>query len=197
MWDSICVDEAVQFCNAACVPVNPPLAPGDLVITEIMNNPEAVADSAGEWFELYNDSLSPIDLQGLVIRHDAVKISAVHTITQSIVLLPGDFVVLGNNADQLTNGNIKVDYAYPAAVNLSNTKDYLGIETADVPAVVIDETSWNESSGLDPKGKSRNLNPLFLSAYDNDSDSNFCEASSVIANSKDSGTPGAANDVCP
>ena len=30
--------------------------PSDIIITEIMNNPDAVPDSDGEWFEIYNSS---------------------------------------------------------------------------------------------------------------------------------------------
>ena len=62
--------------------------------------------------------------------------------------------------------------------------------------MVIDETTYDETSGLDPSGKSRTLNPLFLSASSNDDDTNFCEAASTIPSSTDLGTPGGPNDPC-
>ena len=34
-------------------------APGDVVINEILQNPAAVADTAGEWFEVYNATSRP------------------------------------------------------------------------------------------------------------------------------------------
>ena len=35
---------------------------GDLVITEIMNNPSPVSDTTGEWFEVYNITDTAIDI---------------------------------------------------------------------------------------------------------------------------------------
>ncbi|MBW2452968.1 MAG: lamin tail domain-containing protein [Deltaproteobacteria bacterium] len=197
-WDQLCVDEAGQFCGANCGGGGgggggAPL-PGDLVISEIMNNPAVVSDSVGEWFEIYNDTNLPIDLTGLVIRHHATDPQSVHTIAQSVVVAPGGYAVLGNNANASTNGNVTVDYQYPYAVNLGNTADYLAIETGN--AQVIDETSWDQASGLDPNGKSRNLNPQYLTAYENDTDLNFCEATSVISGGSDLGSPGISNDNC-
>ena len=46
-------------------------APGDVVITEIMQNPGAVGDSPGEWFELYNESGAPVDRNGWTIGDGA------------------------------------------------------------------------------------------------------------------------------
>ena len=42
-------------------------APGDVVINEIIQNPAAVADAAGEWFELYNATGAAIDINGWTI----------------------------------------------------------------------------------------------------------------------------------
>jgi hypothetical protein len=159
-----------------------------------MNNPNAVLDDSGEWFELYNASSGPIDLLGLVIRHDAVDPAKTHAISSSVIVPAGSWVVLGNDGDPAANGNVNVSYVYPFGVNLGNTADYLAIERAD--AVVIDATAWNEASGLDPAGASRSLSPSAMSAAANDDDSSFCEASSFIAGSIDKGTPGGPNDAC-
>ncbi len=37
-------------------------ASSDLIITEIMQNPSAVEDANGEWFEIYNSGSSPVDM---------------------------------------------------------------------------------------------------------------------------------------
>jgi hypothetical protein len=191
-WDLLCVDAAVQFCGANCGGGSP--LPGDLVITEIMNNPSAVSDSAGEWFEIYNDTGSAIDLAGLVIVHQPNDPQATHTIAQSVMVPAGGFAVLGINANASTNGNVTVDYQYANTVNLNNTADYLAIETAN--QVVIDELSYDQVSGLDPDGKTRNLNPQYLTAFDNDTDLRFCEATTPISGGTDLGTPGVGNDNC-
>ena len=39
---------------------------GDLVITEVMQNPQFVDDTVGEWFEVYNTTKAAIDIRGLV-----------------------------------------------------------------------------------------------------------------------------------
>ncbi len=39
----------------------------EVVINEIIQNPDAVSDSAGEWFELYNPTDSDIDIDGWTI----------------------------------------------------------------------------------------------------------------------------------
>ncbi len=191
-WDSVCVDAAVDLCGS-CVSG---WSPGDLVITEIMNNPAAVDDAAGEWFEIYNASGASVDLVGLVIRHQSVTVdpSATFTINVSVVVPAGGYAVLGLNGNASTNGGVNVSYVYPSTVNLSNTADHLAIEAG--VGNVIDAVSYNETSGLDPNGKSRSLNPSFLSHLQNDNDTNFCEATSVMSGG-DAGTPGAANDACP
>jgi len=174
------------------------ISPGDLVINEIMNNPSVVADDLGEWFEVFNDSTATIDLHGLAIRHQATAIdpNALHTISSSVTIAPGDYAVLGLNANTSTNGNVTIDYPYPGSVNLNNTSDYLAIETSS--QLVIDETSWDQTSGFDPDGSSRSLDPAFRSAATNDDDSNFCAASSFVTGSSgDLGTPGSGNDSCP
>lgn len=192
-WDDICIEQAVDLCSAQCS-TGP--APGDLVITEIMNNPSSVADNQGEWFELKNVSSSSIDLSGLVIRHQGITVdpNAMVTINQSVVIPAGGYVVLGLNGNTATNGGINVDYVYPSNVNLSNTSDYLAIE--DGLGTIIDEVSYDSASGLNPNGKSRNLDPSFLNDIDNDDDTHFCEATSTMG-AGDKGTPAGSNDPCP
>lgn len=189
-WDNLCVDGAVQLCGA-CTMVGT-VQPGDLVITEIMNNPAAVSDADGEWFEVFNDAPYAIDLQGLDINHTANNPGAVHTIAQSVVVPSGGYAVLAINSNAATNGGVVVDYQY-SGVSLNNTTDYLAIVDG---TTVIDQVTWDESSGLDPNGASRSLDPLHTSALQNDTDMFFCTAASMMSGG-DAGTPGSANDPCP
>jgi hypothetical protein len=170
------------------------LGPGDLVITEIMNNPAAVVDDDGEWFEIYNATGSTIDLAGLAIRHQP-DATPPHVIGESVLVAPGTFAVLARRGDARENGGVVADYEYGAEVSLNNSLDTLAIETAD--GVVIDVSTWDETSGLDPDGASRELGAMWLSAAMNDDDSHFCAAASLIPGSSDYGTPGAANGACP
>ncbi|HUI71709.1 MAG TPA: hypothetical protein VL354_14410, partial [Spirochaetia bacterium] len=52
--------------DSQSAPVTPSV--GDLVINEMMIDPAGVADTSGEWFELFNVSAKPLNLEGLVIR---------------------------------------------------------------------------------------------------------------------------------
>jgi lamin tail-like protein len=171
-----------------------PVVPGDLVISEIMNNPAAVTDENGEWFEIYNTTAHAIDLTGFVLRHQPDQIQS-YVIASPLVAQPHNYVVLGRSADMAVNGGVVVDHAYGSVVSLNNTSDYLSIETP--AAVTIDETAWDELSGLDPDGHSRNLDAAAMDATMNDDDTFFCEATTSIPGSIDHGTPGAANDACP
>lgn len=119
-------------------------SPGDVIITEFMSDPNDVSDSDGEWFELFNTTDSPIDLDGWVIESSGSGLER-HTILREPGLIIGakDFVVLGLNSDTLTNGGVPVDYAY-YDVFLSNTFDTLRITTdADV---VMDFIEWGDGA---------------------------------------------------
>ncbi|MEO5726311.1 MAG: lamin tail domain-containing protein [Byssovorax sp.] len=167
------------------------LQAGDLVVTEIMNNPGEVNDDAGEWIEIHNTTGQPIDLAGLVLDSGAAS----HTIASSVKIAPSGYAVLGANANAATNGGVPVDYQY-AMIKLMNTKGDITIRTAG--KLVIDTTSYDEASGLDPDGRSRTLDPKFLSAAMNDTDLHWCSGTSFVAgNSGDRATPGKANDACP
>ncbi len=191
---SASVDPNGNGCADTCetaVP-QPPQAPGDLVITEIMQNPAAVGDNMGEWFEIYNATDHDIDLQGVVIRDDS-SASEMHTIGASVVVAPGAYAVLGNNADTATNGGVAVDYAYDT-VSLGNSSDGIVLE---YNGVVIDQVVWDNGATFpDPSGASMSLDPAALDATANDDGSNWCEGYTPYGDG-DLGTPGAANPACP
>ena len=63
-------------------------AVGDIIITEVMQNPSAVSDANGEYFELHNTTGSSIDLLNWVVRDDATA-SETHTIASSVVVPAG------------------------------------------------------------------------------------------------------------
>jgi len=209
-WDPLCVGATGKLCaNDPCGTLGGSSAssssssggggstvlPGDLLITEIMNDPAKVEDTKGEWFEVRNVTAAPIDLKGLVLRHQtlAVDPNAAEAIAKSVTVPAGGYVVLGNNGDLVTNGGVKVDYVYSSKVTLNNSKDYVALETAD--ATLIDGVTY-DAAKLKVTGKSRSLDPASMSMLGNDTDTNFCAAKTLIAGSTDYGTPGKANDAC-
>jgi len=166
------------------------LQPGELVITEIMPNPAAVADNHGEWFEVYNTSADPLNLQGLEVYDLG---GATFTVGRRLVAAPHQYVVFGADGDATTNGGQRVDYVY-GTFNLANTSDevYLRVGTT-----VIDGVGWDNGATF-PKssGASMQLDPGQRDATANDAGEAWCDGTQPYG-AGDLGTPGAPNDVCP
>jgi len=165
-----------------------------LVITEIMNNPLAVFDSDGEWFEVTNVSDMAVDLDGLTFRDDD---SDTFTVDASVVVAPGAFVVLGVNADFATNGGVNVDYEWPeGSMALANGSDELAIVAAN-GVTVLDRVAWDDGATFpDPNGASMSLDPGSYDPFLNDVGTNWCEGETEYGDG-DLGTPGMDNDDCP
>jgi hypothetical protein len=165
---------------------------GDLIITEIMIDPQEVDDSDGEYVELYNASAEPIALDGFVL-HDGAADS--HTISSggTAVVAPGALFVLGVESNPAYNGGAAVDYEY-AGFDLDQGADavileYLGVE---VDSVAYD-WGWSFPS---PSGASMILDPLLIDAVDNDDGASWCGSTTPLFAGGDFGTPGAVNDSC-
>jgi len=186
--EDISIDEILVTGEAASTEPQP----GDIVITEIMQNPDAVGDSNGEWFEVYNSTSSDIDLNGWWIEDNG---SDFHVINTSVIVSAGGYAVLGNNANMATNGGVMVDYSYGSGWFLANGDDEVVIVAPN--ETEIDRVEYDGGPNFpDPEGASMSLNPDNLNATDNDDGSNWCVSTSVYGDG-DLGTPGAANDACP
>jgi len=161
---------------------------GDVIITEIMQNPSINADPAGEFFELYNTTASPVDLQGWVIR-DETSATETHTIGSSVIIPANGYVVIANGA--ALNGGLTPDYTYANDISLGNGTDGIIIECA---ATIIDQVIWDNGATFpDPSGASMELSLNAFTSVNNDAGSNWATAVSPYGDG-DLGTPGAAND---
>lgn len=168
----------------------PPIAnPGDIVITEIMQNPDAVLDADGEWFELYNNTSGSIDINGWILQDNG---SDEHVINNGspLVIASGGYLILGNNGDVAMNGGVNVDYTY-SSINLANSDDELVLITPD--SIEIDRVEWDGGPNFpDPTGASMALQSI---NFDNNDGANWCEATTAYGDG-DLGSPGLEND-CP
>jgi beta-lactamase superfamily II metal-dependent hydrolase len=123
-----------------------------LVINEIQADPTKVSDANGEWFEVYNAGASAVNIQNY---HIASSNDAGFTVTTSVSVPAGGYVVLGKVSSTATNGGVTVDYAFGPSLNLSNTADWLAIRDAN--NVTVDSVAWTSTT----PGKSWGLkNPL-------------------------------------
>ena len=124
---------------------------GDIIITEIMQNPDAVLDNDGEWFEIYNTTYEDIDINGWKISDNGTDN---HTITNggSLIISANGFLVLGNNSNSLTNGGYTCDYQY-SGFALANGDDEIILKTSN--DVEIDRVEYDGGTNWpDPTGAS-------------------------------------------
>ena len=164
------------------------LTAGDLVITEVMNNPDSVDDADGEWIELYNNTAVDINILGLTFL-DLVN---EHIVSDTVWIAAGDYAVLGNNADLTTNGDIQVDYEF-STIQINNANETLTISNSIGD---IDSVSWSDGDGMPhTAGASMSLSSDFISSEDNDDAGYWCEALTMMS-TDDYGTPGFANEDC-
>src|SRR5689334_17396373 len=92
------------------------LIAGDLVISEVFADADAPtgasgADEGKEWFEIYNNSDRPVDLEGLTITHSRPDDTMAHThVVRGGTMAPDTYLVLGNTLPDLVPS--WVDYGY-------------------------------------------------------------------------------------
>ncbi len=170
------------------------LLPGELVITELMINPndaDCSPESEGEYIEIFNPGLQPVDLRGLTIRDHADTSSEVEFMT---LVGPGEYV-LGVNSPLANfcyaDSAVEADFDfYP---DLNNTGDSVSLAFGQTVVDAVDFFAWQNL----PAGASLSLKSGFVSSSANDSESAWCSAPGYIeAAAGDKGTPGAEND-CP
>jgi hypothetical protein len=164
---------------------------GDIIITEIMQNPNAVGDTAGEWFELYNPTANDIDINGWVISDTG---SNLHIINNAgpLIIAAGGYLVLGRNADTTINGGVTLNYAYGSAITLGNTDDEIIL--TNTVGVTIDQVAYDGGPNFpNPIGASMTL---IDPALDNALGTNWDTANTAYG-AGDFGTPGAENIILP
>lgn len=160
----------------------------DIIITEIMQNPNVLLDADGEWFEVYNAGTTPVDLNGWTVQDndtDSFVIGA------SAIVPAGGYAVLGINATAMAGEGVTLIYDYDVMA-LANGADELVLLNASL--VEIDRVEWDGGPVWpDPTGASM----MFDEAQaDNNVGTNWATATAVFGNG-DKGTPGAANGGVP
>jgi len=163
---------------------------GSVVINEIMPNPSKVADSNGEWVELYNPTADDIDINGWTIKDDG---NSSHVIDNGGPLLipAGGYLVLGINDDPAENGGVDVAYSYynpdPWAIQflLANSGDEVVL--LDAAGVEVDRTEYWRSY----RGRSWALKSP---ALDNSDMANWYLSATTTYGAGDYGTPGQRNE---
>ncbi|HEX6576414.1 MAG TPA: lamin tail domain-containing protein [Gemmatimonadaceae bacterium] len=169
-----------------------------LVINEILANPVAATipeEQPAEWVELYNAGSKSVDLQGLVIADSAASgRRPYHTISSSLIVQPGGYVVLGGSTNTVDNKGATVDYSYGTSISLANSLDAFKIaRVVGEDTVTIDRTQYSNASVSAKDGISRELKNPSLDNSNMDG-SNWGDASvTSVYGSGGRGTPKAQN----
>lgn len=165
------------------------LLPGDLVITEYLNDP-AGTDTGQEYVELHNPTRAEVDLRGLTLyaaREDGSQERA-HPFTEKAPVASGDYLVLGD----VRQGPLPayVDHAYGEALGaLGNAAGLLGVRCGER---VVDEVHLTAPgrSGVARAYDGR----LVPDSAGNDDPERWCDAAADAGSFR--GSPGAANAPC-
>jgi len=158
-----------------------------LIITEVLQNPSAVSDTYGEWFEVYNPTTGDIDMLNWEITDNGVDN---HLINSSVIVPANGFAVLGRSNNSTLNGDYNCTYQYSGFL-LANGDDeiiLLNPSGSEVDRIEYDGgTNWP-----DPTGSSM----VFTgTATDDNNDSNLWTISSLreptfSGTTGDKGSPG-------
>ncbi len=162
---------------------------GEILITEIMVNPEAVSDANGEWFEIWNSSDHDILLNGLTLKDAGSNMHILNSV-EKLVIHSKSYWVLAKNGDALTNGGVHVDYVYQN-FTLSNTSDQIIMTAAD--ASLIDQVSYLSGWPI-VSGASMELHPDYQTFSGNDQPEHWFPAK-IVFGAGDKGSPGKANSI--
>jgi hypothetical protein len=166
--------------------------PGEMIFSELMINPDGVADEIGEWVELYNTGERWLDIGGYSFHDDDTD---QYTLQGTIRVPPLGYVVLCANLDPQINGGVHCDGWFNRQVSgglaLANVPDEVVLTRPD--GVDIDELRYADAWVA--SGASIALDPGKMTAADNDDFANWCFQTSALPDG-DMGTPQAENDPC-
>ena len=163
--------------------------PGDVFVSELMINPVAVGDTAGEWFEIYNITDTAIDLRGWeIVGDDGDRF----TVGDSLVVEPDGVVTLGVDGDPAANGGLAPDMTYDRSdFNLADDADTILLY---LDGEAISDLNYTSSWDL-VEGASLSLDRQKMRRGEHGTSDNWCAATTTYGDG-DLGTPGALNRFC-
>ncbi|WP_342378287.1 lamin tail domain-containing protein [Myxococcus stipitatus] len=185
---SACGVSSDEWAEEACAAV----LPGDLVITEYLNDPEGT-DTGREYVELHNPHAKPVALESLtlyVARSDGSQEKG-FSFTEPRSVLAGDYLVLGDVRDGPLPAHVDLSYG-DALGALGNASGKLGVRCG---SRVIDEVPLSAPAR---SGLARALDGrLWPDSAGNDDLSRWCDVPWASGGSGTfHGSPGAANAPC-
>lgn len=179
-------------------PSNPILAGyGDVVINELMIDPESVNDANAEWIEILNLTDMYLDLRLLRLQDNGVDNYAVEEISPgSMIMEPNGYLLLCANGDFWNNGGVDCHgtflyQTFGGGFGLSNTDDEVILRSID--NVMLDRFDYSE--GFAVEGVSMGVDIDYATPSANDNPNEWCEQFGFLPDG-DNGTPNAPNSMC-
>ncbi|MBK9071760.1 MAG: lamin tail domain-containing protein [Myxococcales bacterium] len=184
-----CVLETATTCqrDGATVAINAPQT-GDLIITEILPDPEDGDDDQAEWFEVL--VTRDVDLNGVVIAKDlATSTRTVLTDANCLEATAGTRLIFARSTNTEAHDLPRVDFTFDSSL-VNDGNGGLVLARGDA---LLDGVTWLGSD----TGQSLQVDPDFESTDGNDSISAWCDGSDLFGATSDLGTPGEPNNECP
>lgn len=156
----------------------------EVVFSEVMKNPVALADSDGEWLELSNLGSAPLDLTDCRIERDGSGF----TISTPLAIAAGAQVTFASS----NSPGFTPSYVY-SGLSLPNSGAFelvLSCGEERLDSVVVDPAATPNAAGA-----SVSLDLERAARVGNDDASSWCDA--VDSFNSDLGTPGSPNPPCP
>lgn len=163
--------------------------PGDVLLTEVMADPKAVADVSGEWVEVY--AFHDVDLNGVTLANGGSG-RALLGDSRCLEVRAGSHAVLARSAESSANGGLPPVLG-TFSFGLSNSEGPHALRLL-LGETLLDEVSWTSAA---TPGVSRQLDPARRDPTRNDAPESFCPTPKDFRfGLGDWGTPGAENRPC-
>lgn len=169
---------------------------GQVVITEFLKDPSHVTDTRGEWIEVYNAMPWRVNLEGWILSDESGSQHVIQNGGLGVRMRPGEYLVLGLEADPALNGGVTVDYEY-TGFSLGNGADTILLSKPD--GTLVDRIAYDDGvTWPDSAGRSISLQIAARDVLSNDNGASWCHGLTPISGvNPDTGTPGLDNDACP
>lgn len=180
---------ACAFDTSMCSNARPPTA-GEIVITEIMPDPEVIGDTMGEWFEVHNTSSALLALTGCVFTDNFTPTPNMFTVTMPVEIPAGGYATFARSAAP----GFTPTYVY-GSWPLANTNDEIRITCG---GTLIDSVLYTTAAQFHfAPGIAMSLAPAGT-ATTNDVGASWCQATGTYGTgaTPDRGSPGVANPLC-
>jgi hypothetical protein len=165
-------------------------ADADIIVTEIMQNPFVLGDSVGEWIEIHNSGLDPVDIEGWTLQDNDTNS---HVIANGgpLMVAAGAYEVLCIDSATMAGEGVTALYQY-TGITMANGGDEIVLLNATL--VEIDRVEYDGGPlWPDPNGASMMWDE---GTADNNVAANWATADTAFG-SGDFGTPGSSNGAPP